>query len=178
MSPTPTAVVTGGNRGVSSRTRVVQVSAALYVAGRVDPERTPRGEDFHPLRTYATTKLCNLLLVPLFARRWNDAGVRINAVHPGVIRTGLGVRDGILGSVVKAVKLLWKSPRAGAAPIVRLALEDTTAELTGRYFSIHRGKPLAPLARDSALAEHVWAQALTCTRLPQTPPPYTPPHVA
>ncbi|MGP3925907.1 SDR family NAD(P)-dependent oxidoreductase [Streptomyces sp. 8N616] len=164
-------------RLVSSRARVVQVSAALYVRGRVDLQRTPTGADFHPLRTYADTKLCNLLLVPLFTRRWNDAGVRINAAHPGVIRTGLGDRDGVPGRLLKAVKLLWKPPRAGAAPIVRLAHGEAAAELTGRYFHVHREKPLAPMARDAELAQRVWAQALELTGLQQTPPP-SPRHVA
>jgi NAD(P)-dependent dehydrogenase (short-subunit alcohol dehydrogenase family) len=73
---------------------VVQVSAGLYVKGRADLGRTPTGLDFHPVRTYADTKLCNLLLVPRFAERWRHAAVIINAVHPGVIRTGLGTAGG------------------------------------------------------------------------------------
>jgi NAD(P)-dependent dehydrogenase (short-subunit alcohol dehydrogenase family) len=62
--------------------RVVQVSAGLYVKGRVDLDRTPYGADFHRMRTYCDTKRANRLLVPLFARRWQDAGVTIDAVHP------------------------------------------------------------------------------------------------
>jgi hypothetical protein len=42
--------------------------------------------------------------------------------------TGLGDRSGPLGYLLKAVKLLWKSPEAGARPIVRLASAE---ELTG-----------------------------------------------
>ena len=47
--------------------RVVQVSAGLYVKGEADPLVTATGERFHPIRTYADTKLCNLLLLPLWA---------------------------------------------------------------------------------------------------------------
>ncbi|WP_433258871.1 SDR family NAD(P)-dependent oxidoreductase [Streptosporangium sp. CA-135522] len=156
---------------VASRARVVQVSAGLYVKGRADPERTPTGLDFHPMRTYADTKLCNLLLVPRFAERWKDAGVTINAVHPGVIRTGLGDRGGPLGYLLKAVKLLWKSPDVGAGPVVRLALAEQVARRTGRYFHIEVEQPLAPVAADAALAERLWTQALELTGLEQTPPP-------
>ncbi|WP_222109282.1 SDR family NAD(P)-dependent oxidoreductase [Streptomyces cupreus] len=163
-------------RLVSSRARVVQVSAGLYTKGHVDLERTPTGADFHPLRTYADTKLCNLLLVPLFAQHWSEAGVRINAVHPGVIRTGLGDRVGVPGYVLKAMKLLWKSPRTGAAPVVRLAQGVT--DPTGRYFHIDKETPLAPMARDVALAQQVWAQALDLSGLPRTPPPSGAPGVA
>jgi NAD(P)-dependent dehydrogenase (short-subunit alcohol dehydrogenase family) len=137
--------------------RVVQVSAGLYVKGRVDPERTPRGEDFHAIRTYATTKLCNLLLLERFAERFAERGVTINAVHPGVIRTGLGDRPGLLGLLLRGVKQLWKAPDASAPPVVRLAL--TKEPTNGRYFHLEEEMPLAPVARDRALSEILWNQA-------------------
>lgn len=112
--------------------RVVQVSAGLYVKGRVDLDRTPYGTDFHRMRTYCDTKRANLVLVPEFARRWQDAGVTIDAVHPGVIRTDLGDPGGVLGAVLRMVKRRWASPAEGAAPVVRLA-DDTG---TGRYFNV------------------------------------------
>jgi NAD(P)-dependent dehydrogenase (short-subunit alcohol dehydrogenase family) len=136
--------------------RVVQVSAGLYVKGTVDPARTPTGADFHRMRTYCATKLANLLVLPLFARRWQDAGVTIDALHPGVIRTRLGDPGGPLGLVLKAVKLTWAKPADGAAPVVRLA----GAEGTGRYFDVDEE---APLPHDPALADALWAQALELT---------------
>lgn len=142
-------------------TRVVQVTAGLYVKGRADPGRTPAGADFSPVRTYADTKLCNLALVPLWAARWKERGVTIDAVHPGVIRTGLGDRGGPVGLLLKAAKLLWKAPAQGAAPVVRLALD--TSGGTGRYFEIDRELPLAPVAADAVLARRLWAQAAELT---------------
>ncbi|MEU9886132.1 SDR family NAD(P)-dependent oxidoreductase [Sphaerisporangium sp. NPDC051011] len=156
---------------IASRARVVQVSAGLYVKGRADPERTPTGMDFHPMRTYADTKLCNLLLVPLFAGRWKDRGVTVNAVHPGVIRTGLGDRRGLAGHALRVVKLLWKSPEAGARPVVRLALLPEAAGWTGRYFHLEDETPLASVAADTARAEALWAQALDLTGIAAAPSP-------
>jgi NAD(P)-dependent dehydrogenase (short-subunit alcohol dehydrogenase family) len=141
--------------------RVVQVSAGLYIKGKVDPERTARGADFHALRTYATTKLCNLLLLERFAERFEASGVTINAVHPGVIRTGLGDRSGLAGVLLRGVKQLWKKPDEGAPPVVRLALAPGLATLTGRYFHLEREMPLAPVARDRSLANALWRQAET-----------------
>lgn len=155
---------------LASGTRVVQVSAGLYVKGRADPERTPTGADFHPMRTYADTKLCNLLLLPLWARRWQDSGVTIDALHPGVIRTGLGARSGALGLLLKLVKLTWKSPDTGAGPVVRLALSDADSRRSGRYYVIDDETPLEPVADDPVLAERLWQQALELTGLPAAPP--------
>ncbi|HET9139023.1 SDR family NAD(P)-dependent oxidoreductase [Actinophytocola sp.] len=142
--------------------RVVQVSAGLYVKGTADPERTPAGADFHRMRTYCDTKLCNLLLVPLFARHWRDTGVTINAVHPGVIRTGLGDPGGLTGLLLKTVKLLWKDTSTGARPVVRLATDPGLGGVTGRYFDVDRE---APGPDDPELAQRLWAQALDLTGL-------------
>jgi len=139
--------------------RVVQVSAGLYVRGKVDPARTPTGADFHAIRTYATTKLCNLLVLERWARRFAERGVTINAVHPGVIRTGLGERPGILGLLLRGVKLLWKRPERGAPPVTRLALDPALTDVTGRYFHLDQEMPLADVARDEALAARLWDQA-------------------
>jgi len=150
---------------VASRARVVQVSAGLYVKGRPDPAKTPTGEDFHPIGTYPTTKLCNLLLVPRFAEAWRERGVTINAVHPGVIRTELGDREGLLGHLLRAVKRLWKTPEEGARPVVRLAADPALAGVTGRYFHLEKETPLRPVATDRALANRLWEQALALSGL-------------
>ncbi|WP_214102739.1 SDR family NAD(P)-dependent oxidoreductase [Acrocarpospora catenulata] len=137
--------------------RVVQVSAGLFVKGKADPERTAYGLDFHPVRTYADTKLCNVLTLPLFARRWQDAGVTIDALHPGVIRTGLGDRGGVLGLVLKAAKFFWTAPEHGATPVVRLALEEKGS---GRFFNVDKE---LPVHLDQELGERIWRQAAALT---------------
>ncbi|MFI6310110.1 SDR family NAD(P)-dependent oxidoreductase [Nocardia fusca] len=136
--------------------RVVQVSAGLYVRGRVDPARTPWGKDFHRMRTYCDTKRANLMLVPLFARRWESTGVTIDAVHPGVNRTGLGDRTGVQGTLLRAVKRLWPAPGNGAAPVVRLVSETGT----GRYFNMDKEEPLPA---EPELAHRLWEQAKELT---------------
>ncbi|MGW2312713.1 SDR family NAD(P)-dependent oxidoreductase [Actinomadura luteofluorescens] len=135
--------------------RVVQVSAALYAAGSVDPDRTPEGRDFHPVRTYAGTKLANLLMVPLFAERWKGTGVTIDAVHPGVLRTDLTTRGGPLGLLMRAVKPTLKPVGRAAPPVVDLV--DSAG--TGRYFHVAKERPLRARARDGALARRLWDDA-------------------
>ncbi|HVK68908.1 MAG TPA: SDR family NAD(P)-dependent oxidoreductase [Polyangium sp.] len=152
-------------RLVESRARVVQVSAGLYVKGRPDLAKTPTGEDFHPLGTYPTTKLCNLLLVPRFAARWKERGPTILALHPGVIRTGLGDRKGMLGRLLRVVKRLWKSPEEGARPVVKLALDPAFEGVTGKYHHLDVETALHPVAQKEALAAGLWAQAQTLSGL-------------
>ncbi|RSN09380.1 retinol dehydrogenase [Nonomuraea sp. WAC 01424] len=139
--------------------RVVQVTAGLYAKGRAEPGRTSVGASFSPMRTYADTKLCNLLTVPLFAERWRAAGTTIDAVHPGVIRTGLGDRGGLLGLLLKVAKRTWAAPEEGARHVVAL----TGAPGTGRYFDQDRQVPLQGPALDAELARRIWDEAETLT---------------
>lgn len=141
--------------------RVVQVSAGLAVKGRVDLERTPRGDDFSSLWTYATTKLCNLALVPRWAQRLAAREVTCNALHPGVIRTGLGDRRGLVGALLRFAKRRWKSPEEGAAPVVRLGVSPDVEGLTGAYFDEERQVELPAIAADAQLAARLWDQAAT-----------------
>lgn len=109
---------------LTSAARVVQVSAGLAVKGRIDLTRTPTGEDFSALRTYATTKLCNLALTARWAERLTPRNVTYNAIHPGVIRTGLGDRSDPVGWLLRLIKRGWKSPTEGARGVLRLATDE------------------------------------------------------
>ncbi len=138
----------------SGRARIVQVSAGLCVAGRIDLEGDPTGAGFHPLRTYATTKLWNLLAT----KRLVDSApsnIAISMVHPGVIRTALGDRRGLLGVLLRAVKRLWKSPEQGAAAPLALALKPEFANLRGAYFDEMKETALVAPANDVELARRV-----------------------
>jgi len=150
----------------SETKRIVQVSAGLYIKGKVEAAtllETARGDRFHPIRTYADTKLCNLVIQERMTRRLSTRGVTLNAVHPGVIRTDLGDRKDMLGLLVRLVKLLWKTPQEGARPIVRLATDPSLDGVTNRYFHLIEEMPLADVAKNEDLATAVWNHAVKIT---------------
>jgi NAD(P)-dependent dehydrogenase (short-subunit alcohol dehydrogenase family) len=136
--------------------RIVQVSAGIYVRGKVDRERTPVGADFHRLRSYADTKLWNLMCTMEEARRREGSGITVNAVHPGVVRTRLGDLDGVGGVLLRAVKRFWATPEDGAVGPVRLAVAPEVAGDNGRYYDRLRPAELVGIARDAELATALW----------------------
>jgi NAD(P)-dependent dehydrogenase (short-subunit alcohol dehydrogenase family) len=145
---------------LASGSRVVQVTAGLAVKGRVDLARTPSGADFDRFRTYANTKLCNLLCTGELARRWADRGIAVDAVHPGVVRTKLGDISGPLGLLLRLIKRRWAPPEVGALGPVRLATDPALTGVTGRYYDQLAETPWPEPARDPALARALWERSV------------------
>ncbi len=141
--------------------RVVQVSAGLYVLGMKDCARTATGANYSLAKTYATTKLLNLIATMAFAERWKGRGATINAVHPGVVRTGLGDGIGGFGGMLLGVlRILLLSPAKGALAPVALAIDPRHEGTSGAYFDRFTLRALKPVANDPAFSREVWEQAL------------------
>lgn len=151
--------------------RIVNVNAGLYVNGKLDMERTPYGLDFSRIRTYADSKLCNMLFTLELARRLAGTGVTVNAVHPGVIRTELGIPGGPLGWVLRQVKRTWDTPEDGAIAPVWLATAPEVAQTSGRYFNLLADTAVTATAGDPELARHLWDLSTALAALPSDPVP-------
>lgn len=98
--------------------RIMVVSAGLLVKGRFDRDRTPRGDDFSAIRTYATTKLC--LAAAMRDVAADHPEVDVVVLHPGVVRTDLGARPGLLGAILSLIKRSWESPETCADRLARI----------------------------------------------------------
>lgn len=154
------------HRLAASAARVVQVTAGLYPLGRVDLARTPVGDDFHPLRTYASTKLCNILTTVEVAGQADAGAATFTLVHPGVVRTKLGDRPGPLGWLLRGVKLFWSSPAVGSRAPLRLATtEGGGSPGQCRYFDRLRERPLVGPATDRVLGRALWQRMLEVARV-------------
>ncbi len=153
----------------SAPARIVNVNAALYVFGRLDLERTPYGRDFSRFRTYANTKLCNMLFTSELARRIKGSGVTINAVHPGVIRTNLGRSQGILGHFLSLTKRFLPPPEKGAEAPVWLATSPELGKVSGKYFNVTSESRMNKAARDVASAAKLWELSLNLAGMHSSP---------
>ncbi|GAB5554711.1 MAG: hypothetical protein Sapg2KO_43020 [Saprospiraceae bacterium] len=118
--------------------RIVNVNSKLYGMGKLDIEKTPYGLDFNKIKTYATSKLCNACFTIDFAQEIAESGVTINAVHPGVINTGIGDGPGFLSQIVKFIKRFWKTPLEGADAPNWLAVDPKLDTIHGKYFDLKK----------------------------------------
>ena len=136
--------------------RIVNVNAGLYVKGALDLKATPGGSDFHLMKTYMNTKLCNAMFTRKLAKAIEGSGVTVNALHPGVIRTRLGDSPGLTGFFLRAFKLLWKAPEKGADAPVWLATAPEVQNVNGKFFMLRKETPYAKNACDDPLADGLW----------------------
>jgi NAD(P)-dependent dehydrogenase (short-subunit alcohol dehydrogenase family) len=107
-------------RGLLSRMLVVGAGASAL--GKLDPARTPTGDDFSRLRTYCTTKLCFAVAVREVARAHPELDVAV--VHPGIVQTDLGASTGLLGKLLSLVKRRWEAPEVCAERLARMISQE------------------------------------------------------
>jgi NAD(P)-dependent dehydrogenase (short-subunit alcohol dehydrogenase family) len=139
--------------------RVVTTASDAHKAGALDFDDLQSERSFRPMRTYGTTKLCNILFTRELARR--EAGRLVaNCFHPGVVRTGFGKNDGLLHKAgLTVIAPFLRSPERGARSLVWLALSDEAARLSGEYVVDEKVATPSPAARDEHLAAELWRRS-------------------
>ncbi len=150
---------------------IVNVSSEAHRSGdlrRTDLDEIARGLAWRgTFPAYADSKLANVLFTVEAARRWREHGVTVNAVHPGVLATGLwNQNSGVLAAVLRFFKLFMRSPRVGGNAVFS-ALERALRDgATGRYFRVTGESAPQPQAVDKALAHELWERSLRWTASP------------
>ena len=146
----------------SAPARVVVVSSGAHRVGRIHFDDVHLRRGYWPMRSYAQSKLANVLFARELAGRCSGDGVTVNAVHPGTVGTDLSsTRRGSV-SVGRRIfhSVFWpvfRTPEQGAGPVVRLATSPDLAGVTGRYFSGTTDRAPGAGALDDAVARRLWA---------------------
>src|SRR3954447_5574619 len=111
--------------------RIVNVSSGAHAGQRIDFDDLMSERDYRRDQVYGRTKLANILFTHELARRLQGTGVVANAVHPGVVATGL-LADYMGMSAGR--HRFGTPPGGGAEPIVYLAASPDLAGVSGRFF--------------------------------------------
>jgi NAD(P)-dependent dehydrogenase (short-subunit alcohol dehydrogenase family) len=147
----------------SAPARVVVLTSSLHGEATFDFEDPQfKVRRHHGATAYAQSKLANVLFTQALARRGEGQGVTANAVHPGVVATGLR-REA--PDTARAPKNPL-SPREGAVGPLHLATAPELAGVSGRYFEGTAQKPAATVALDVEAQERLWALSLALLKLP------------
>lgn len=147
----------------SAPSRIVIVSSLLHSCGSIDfgnlsfENYTP-----DPFYTYCNSKLANLLMCKELARRLAGTAVTVNALHPGLVKTGINRQTPwYVKNFMQPISYFWaKSPIAGAQTSIFLAVHPKLKAVSGKYFADCKERACSPKADDPVLAARLWSASL------------------
>lgn len=144
-----------------SRVVVVASDAHKSAKGGLDfDDLEGRSGSYQAFRTYARTKLMNILFTRELARRLTGTGVTANSLHPGFVASRFGKDDDLSwwGNVgMPLTRPFSISPERGARTSVYLAASQEVATTSGEYFVKCRIVEPNAAARDDEAAARLWA---------------------
>ncbi len=151
---------------LSGTARIVNVASRAHLQGSMDfGDITDPRARYSSVAAYARSKLANVLYTFAVARRLSHTQLSVNCLHPGVVATNL------LPRWLRLVKPLFSKVvdvERGARTTLQLALSESVAGVSGRYFDEHQHPTLAsPLAYDVELQESLWRRSVLWTGAPE-----------
>ena len=148
----------------SAPARVINVTSAghHFATGGMRWNDLQSARRYKGMQAYVQSKLANLLFTRGLAARYDPAQLTANAVHPGTVRTRLGL-DGDLKGVVgigpRLTRPFFITARAGARTSIFLATDPSVAGATGEYWVRRHPGHMSRAARDDDAGERLWSES-------------------
>jgi NAD(P)-dependent dehydrogenase (short-subunit alcohol dehydrogenase family) len=114
---------------------------------------------FVPFEAYARAKLMTVTAGYALARDLASDGVTVNALHPGIVATG--IIDDLVPAPLRPFRSVIRrsllTPAQGAGATLRIATDPGLAGVTGRYFNRHTPTTTPPVSHDLATQQRLLA---------------------
>jgi len=138
----------------SAPSRIVNVSSSAHSGGTIHFNDLQGEQRYGGFGAYGQSKLAQVLFTRELAQRLEGTGVTVNACHPGVIRTNLGM--GGTSAVVRFVRMFFKTPEKGAETPIYLAVSPEVERVTGQYFANKHVREPSREAQDPNVARRLF----------------------
>lgn len=136
----------------SGSARILNISAPSST--QLDFDNLQGEKKFNSLTAFGASKMMNLLFTFELARRLENMGATVNAIHPGLVRSSL------MNETSAPMRFLLRLASAPAervaVDIIRVALDPEFEKVTGRFF--HKAKEIeaAAYAHDREAQQRLW----------------------
>ncbi|MHA3964335.1 MAG: SDR family NAD(P)-dependent oxidoreductase [Candidatus Thorarchaeota archaeon SMTZ1-45] len=147
------------------KTRIILVNSeghrfAVFGIGLYDLKYEKRRHS--GLGSYGVAKTGQLLSIIKFAEYFEDSGVTINAVHPGDVKSNMGLNNGRLYRFFKTkiVNRTLKSPERSATALYYHGVSKEVEGISGKFFNLTTEEEPAPPALDRDVAEELWHKTI------------------
>jgi retinol dehydrogenase 12 len=155
--------------------RVLNITAPSTVSLNFDDLQGER--NFNSLNTFGATKMANLLFTLELARRLENTGITVNAIHPGLARSGI-MKEGFF--LMRLLTRLVSPPAEKVTgPILQAIIAPEFEKTTGKF--LHNGKEMdvPAYAQDRTAQQRLWeiSESLTQLNLTKGVTPINDPHL-
>ena len=87
----------------------MNVSSGAYKAGKIHFDDPHLKKGYNPIKSYAQSKLANVLFTRALSRKVANSRVTVNCLHPGAVGTSIGV-DRNTGFGTRIMAFIGKLP--------------------------------------------------------------------
>jgi NAD(P)-dependent dehydrogenase (short-subunit alcohol dehydrogenase family) len=145
----------------SDDARIINLTAPSTVG--LNFEDLQGEKSFNALNAFGATKMCNLLFTYELARRLAGTNLTVNAVHPGIVKTGLMREANPLAHLF--INLFGRSPEKAAEPIIYLASSPEVRGMTGKFFKDRKVIESNAYSLDRDVQQRLWDVSLTLAKV-------------
>jgi NAD(P)-dependent dehydrogenase (short-subunit alcohol dehydrogenase family) len=151
----------------STPARIINVSSSAQGLVRLDLDDLQSEKSYGGLPAYNLSKLANVMFTYELAKRLQDTGVTVNALHPGVVKTGFANdSSGFMGFFFGLVKrFAGITPEQGADTVVYLATSPEVNTITGTYFHKRKAQKTNPVSYDASANQRLWDESARLVKL-------------
>lgn len=136
----------------SSPARVLVVTAPSTTS--IEFDNLQGEKQFNSLRAFGKSKMGNLLFTYELARRLEGSGVTVNAVHPGLSKTGLMKEAPVILRWLTG--LASKTPEKAAGSLAYLASSADMANTSGKFFTDKKEIESNQYSHDQNVQRKLW----------------------
>lgn len=147
-------------RLILSKARIVNISSFMHKHVGIDFDNLQTTKGFNWDKAYSRTKLYNLMFTYELARKLAGTWVTVNAVNPGMVKTGIG-GDGT--KLLRFGKFFYDlfsyTVEKGARTQIFVATSPTLAGVSGQYFSKCRLDKSTKISRNQIHWARLWDES-------------------
>jgi len=142
----------------SSPSRIINIASAAHFGGRINFDDLQQQRKYSGWKSYAQSKLANVLYTYELARRLSGTGITANCLHPGFVNTRFAFnrKSEKPNPIMRLMKPFTIQPDEGAETTVYLAASPEVEGVTGKYFVKRKEKSSSKSSYDLLVAEKLW----------------------
>ncbi len=120
----------------SDSARIINTSSSGHWTGVIHFDNLNLENDYSFMKAYRQSKLGNVMFTYELARRMEETGVTVNALHPGWVKTNIGIPEwGFIGKLLKP--FIFRKAitvEEGSKTSIYLIKSDEVEGVSGKYF--------------------------------------------